>query len=121
MTHIPEDLHYSILKLLEENPNLSQRELAQALGLSLGKANYCLKRLIQKGWVKMENFRRQNNKLAYAYILTPSGLTEKICITRRFLARKLADYEHLKTDIARLTQEVDAMEELSAHVARGRA
>ena len=89
MPNSPDHLHYAILKALEENPNLSQRELAQTLGLSLGKANYCLQELIKKGQVKVENFRRQDNKLAYAYILTPAGLAAKVKVTRRFLARKL--------------------------------
>lgn len=106
MPNSPDHLHYAILKALEENPNLSQRELAQTLGLSLGKANYCLQELIKKGQVKVENFRRQDNKLAYAYILTPAGLAAKVKVTRRFLARKLVEYETLKADIARLQREV---------------
>ncbi len=102
----PDDINYRILKLLEDNPNLTQRELARELDMSLGKANYCLKALITKGLVKVDNFKQQGSKAGYAYVLTPLGLAQKVVITKRFLARKLDEYETLKSDIARLTKEV---------------
>ena len=94
------------MRLLENNPNLSQRELAEALGVSLGATNYCLKALVDKGWVKLENFQRNPNKLGYLYILTPQGLSAKTALTARFLKRKLAEYESLKAEIEALQAEV---------------
>ncbi len=114
-----EEIHYRLLKLLEERPELTQRELAGELGVSLGKANYCLRSLIEKGWVKAENFRNSHNKLAYAYILTPSGIARKIDVTRRFLKRKQEEYERLRREIAALEAEVDDNETRHAAGARG--
>lgn len=102
-----DDVNYRILKLLEDNPNLTQRELAQELGMSLGKANYCLKALITKGLVKVDNFKKQGSKAGYAYVLTPHGIAQKVVITKRFLERKLDEYEQLKADIVRLKSEVE--------------
>ncbi len=85
-----EDIHYRLLKLLAERPQTSQRQLSQALGVSLGKVNYCVKALLDQGWMKASNFKNSNNKLAYAYLLTPSGINAKARITARFLKRKLA-------------------------------
>ena len=102
-----EELDYRLFKLLESKPELSQRELADELGVSLGKTNYILRALIEKGWVKTQNFRNSHNKLAYAYILTPSGIAQKIDITHRFLKRKQAEYDRLKREIAELQQEVN--------------
>jgi EPS-associated MarR family transcriptional regulator len=96
------------LRLLEARPELSQRELSRALGLSLGKTHYVLHALLGKGLLKIENFRRNNNKLAYAYLLTPKGMKEKMRLTRSFLARKEAEFERLSATIARLRQEVHA-------------
>lgn len=101
-----DDIHYRLLKLLSERPNASQRQLAEALGISLGKANYCIRALMEKGWIKARNFRNSNNKLAYAYLLTPSGIDAKTRITARFLKSKLAEYEALKAEIEQLTAEV---------------
>ncbi len=95
-----------LLRLLNEQPELSQRELSQALGLSLGKTHYVLHALLDKGLVKVRNFRRNDNKLAYAYLLTPAGLREKLSLTRRFLARKEAGFEQLQTAITALRAEV---------------
>ena len=97
---------YKILKILETNPNATQREIAAELGVSLGKANYCLKAVIEKGWVKMQNFKNSQNKLAYAYALTPTGLKEKTLITQRFLQRKTEEYDELKKEIKFLKNEV---------------
>ena len=96
-----------MLRLLTETPDLSQRELARALGLSLGKTHYVLHALLGKGLVKARNFRRSDRKLAYAYVLTPRGLTEKLNLTRSFLARKEAEYETLRFTIDSLRSELD--------------
>ena len=101
-----DDLHYRLLKLLEERPDASQRQLSAALGISLGKINYCVRALLDKGWIKASNFKNSNNKLAYMYLLTPSGVDAKARITARFLKRKLGEYEALKLEIAQLTAEV---------------
>jgi len=106
-----DDTHYRLLRLLEANPELSQRDLARELGTSLGKINYCLNALIEKGWVKARNFRNSRNKLAYAYLLTPRGIEQKAKITVRFLRRKIAEYETLETEIEQLRREVSALRE----------
>ncbi|PAU77894.1 MarR family EPS-associated transcriptional regulator [Halovibrio salipaludis] len=97
---------YQLLKALEHNPNLSQRQLASELGYSLGKLNYCLKALMDKGWVKAENFRTNQNKTAYLYQLTPAGITEKARVTRRFLQRKVEEHQQIEQEIEALKQEV---------------
>ena len=97
------------LKLLEKNPELTQRELAAELGISLGKTHYMVKALIDIGWIKLDNFQRSNNKWGYAYLLTPMGLAEKASITVRFLARKQEEYRQLERQIADLSVEVDSM------------
>lgn len=96
----------ALLRLLAEQPNLSQRELSKALGLSLGKTHYVLHALLNKGLVKARNFRRNDNKLAYAYLLTPAGLREKLTLTRQFLLRKESEYEELKSTIDALRCEL---------------
>ena len=95
-----------LLKLLQEQPQMSQRDLAQAMGVSLGKANYCLKALMEKGLVKLGNFRRNPDKREYAYLLTPAGLEEKTRITMSFLRRKVAEYEALEKEIEQLRGEL---------------
>ena len=102
-----EETHYKVLKHVEANPQITQRELASELGVSVGKANYCLKALIDKGWIKANNFKNSNNKLAYVYKLTPSGIDEKARITVRFLKRKMQEYEDLRKEIAVLQDEVN--------------
>jgi len=97
------------LKLLEKNPELTQRELAVELGISLGKTHYMVKALIDIGWIKLDNFQRSNNKWGYAYLLTPIGLAEKAAITMRFLARKQEEYRQLERQIADLSVEVASM------------
>lgn len=91
--------NYHLLKLIEKRPEISQRELAAELGLSLGKVNYCLKAFIARGLVKVDNFRRSDNKLAYAYLLTPKGVEEKTRLTLAFFRRAKAEYEALKREI----------------------
>lgn len=100
-----EDTNFRILRKLEENPHLTQRELAKSLGLSLGGLNYCLQALLDKGVVKMHNFQTSQRKVAYAYLLTPSGITEKAALTGRFLKRKMEEYEALKAEIDALQRE----------------
>ena len=100
-----DDLSVALLRQLAESPDASQRELAQANGVSLGKLNYALRALIDKGWVKAGNFRRSPNKLGYAYLLTPSGIEAKAQLTRRFLARKMREYDQLHSEIQRLKDE----------------
>lgn len=98
-----EDVHFRVLRLLEDHPDYSQREIADALGISLGRVNYCLKALIQRGSVKVDNFRAASNKLNYAYVLTPRGIADKAALTARFLARKMREFEALKAEIEALS------------------
>ena len=98
------------MRLLETNPEMTQRELAEALGVSLGAANYCLKAMVEKGWVKLENFQNNPNKLRYLYLLTPMGMAAKTTLTARFLRRKLEEYDALKTEIERLRCDLELME-----------
>ena len=100
------ETHLKVLRCLEENPEITQRELAHELGVSLGKVNYCLKALIQKGWVKANNFKNSKNKSAYVYLLTPKGIERKAQITVRYLRWKLQEYEMLKKEIDQLKTEV---------------
>jgi MarR family transcriptional regulator, temperature-dependent positive regulator of motility len=95
------------MRLLGGKQQLSQREVATLLGMSLGKVNYCLKALISKGFVKAENYRNSRNKLAYFYLLTPSGIAAKADLTRQFLQRKMREYDALRLEIARLQQETE--------------
>jgi EPS-associated MarR family transcriptional regulator len=107
-TTIQEETHYKIMRILEENPDLTQRELAEKLGMSVGGVNYCLNALIDKGLVKMSNFQKSKNKFKYVYLLTPQGIAEKVELTSRFLKRKMEEYEALKVEIDLLkTQVID--------------
>ena len=108
---LDDETHYKILKLLQDNPRISQRALAEALGVSLGKTNYCLKALIGRGLVKARNFRNSNNKAAYAYFLTPVGIEEKARVAIHFLKRKMAEYEVLEHEIAALRRDLEAQKE----------
>ena len=99
------DSEYKILKLLEENPNLTQRQVAEKLGVSLGKTHYLIRALINKGLVKLGNFKTSNNKIGYLYLLTPKGLVEKYELTQSFLLRKRQEYERLAEEIAELMKE----------------
>ena len=104
--HMHEEISYKLFNLLEQHPSLSQRELAKEMGISLGKTNYCLKVLMEKGWLKARNFKNSNNKIAYTYVFTPAGMHEKARITARFLKHKVREYKKLKSDIEKLRQEV---------------
>ena len=97
------------LRVLEKHPELSQRQLAKALGVSLGKTHYILSSLIDVGLVKVDNFRRSDKKLGYAYLLTPEGFVEKAKVTKRFLLRKQREYKELERQISDLTKEVESM------------
>ena len=101
-----EDLHFRVLRLLQEHPDLSQRELASKLGVSNGKLHYCLNALIEKGLVKLGNFANSKHHLGYAYLLTPKGIAQKARMTGDFLRRKMAEYESLQAEIATLQEEL---------------
>lgn len=103
---LTDEYRYKIFKLLEANPEISQRQLARELGISLGKANYCLRALIEKGLLKAGNFRNSKNKLAYVYKLTPRGIEEKANVTIRFFKRRIREYEFLQREIAELQKEI---------------
>ena len=102
---MPTETHLAILKHILVNPEASQRVLAQELGISVGKVNYCLRALIGKGFVKAGNFTRNTNKLSYLYLLTPNGIEEKANLTERFLKRKIAEHEKITQEIAKLKQD----------------
>ena len=106
-----QDLEYRALKILEQQPDLTQRQLSEALGVSLGRTNYLVKSLIDVGWVKLDNFQRSNSKWGYAYLLTPKGMVEKASITARFLIRKQREYNELQQEIAQLQEEVKLQKE----------
>ena len=102
---------YQILKSLEQDSNLTQRQLSEGLGISLGKVNYCLKRLIHKGFVKINNFKNSNHKLQYSYLLTPKGIEEKARLALDFLRIKTQEYEALRQEIESLEQEAKSIDE----------
>lgn len=109
MTHETQEVRYRLLKYLSEHPDATQRELATALGISLGKVNYCLRALVGKGLLKVRNFRNAKNKAGYVYLLTTRGIEEKVNVTYDFLRRKLAEYDVLSKEIETLTSEVNDM------------
>ena len=100
------DIYFRVMRLLQDNPQMTQRELAHALGISLGGVNYCMKALIAQVWVKIQNFRNSQRKIAYAYLLTPKGITEKAALTTGFLRRKMQEFEGLKAEIRSLQQDL---------------
>jgi EPS-associated MarR family transcriptional regulator len=102
---LQEDMHFRVLRILQDNPEMSQRELAEAVGVSVGGIHYVLNALIEKGLVKLGNFTAAEDKRRYAYILTPKGIARKTALTRSFLARKLEEYEALKQEIEALKKE----------------
>jgi len=101
-----EDARYKILRILEENPSASQRQMAEQLGVSLGKVNYCLQALVEKGLLKARNFSQSSNKRRYFYVLTPSGIDKKTKMTRKFLSRKISEYKALKAEIDEIQREL---------------
>jgi len=105
-----EERQLKALRVLEKKPELTQRELATELGVSVGAANYCLKALVERGWIKLENFQKNPNKLGYLYLLTPKGFSAKAALTTQFLKTKLEEYERLRAEIASLTAESERLE-----------
>lgn len=99
------DVHYKLMRLLESKPDMSQREVARELGISLGKVNYCLQALIKKGWIKATHFKNSQNKAAYSYLLTPHGIEQKATLTVRFLHAKMREYEALRNEIRQMRRE----------------
>jgi EPS-associated MarR family transcriptional regulator len=99
---INRDIHLALLRKFEQNPQYTQRELSKEMGISLGKVNYCLKKLTEKGWVKLTNFSTSSNKLGYMYLLTPQGIEQKAKLTTLFLKIKIQEFEILKDEISKL-------------------
>ena len=102
-----DDTLFWTLKVLQENPGVTQRTLAKEVGINVSTINFCLKALVENGWIKMGNFSKNPDKLSYAYLLTPTGVAEKAVLTRRFLQRKMAEYEKLRGEIEALQREAD--------------
>ena len=111
---LTDELRYQLLKALEHNPNLSQRQLAKELGISLGKVNYCMNALLDVGLIKVNNFKNNQNKLSYAYLLTPNGIEEKANVTTRFLHNKLKEYAELEATIEDIRKELQAQQSSKA-------
>ena len=105
--NLTEDKYFRLMRILEATPDVSQREMAKALGVSFGGINYCLNALIDKGLVKIHNFSQNQNKFGYVYLLTPRGIAEKASLTSKFLKRKMDEYEALKVEIETLKSEMD--------------
>jgi len=118
---LTEDSGYHILRKLEAQPDISQRQLAQELGISLGKVNYCLKALIEKGLIKARNFSNSDNKKGYLYVLTPAGVESRAVLTARFLKRKIAEYEALRLEIEAIERELSQCSDPSTVHAQGGA
>ena len=104
-----QDIRLDLLRKLESSPHFTQRELSKEMGVSLGKVNYCIKKLTEKGLIKLTNFTHNTNKMGYAYLLTPSGVEEKTRLTFSFLKRKVVEYEILKKEIEELKFESEEM------------
>jgi EPS-associated MarR family transcriptional regulator len=103
---LTDEYRYKILKELQQDPCIKQRELARRLDISLGKANFCLKALIEKGLIKVDNFKNSANKSGYLYLLTPQGIEDKVLLTQSFLKRKLKEHKELEKEIEQLRKEV---------------
>jgi EPS-associated MarR family transcriptional regulator len=101
-----EERQLKVMRLLENSPEMTQRDLASTLGISLGAVNFCLKALVDKGWIKIDNFNKNPNKLGYLYLVTPKGIAAKTKLTMQFLKRKLIEYDELKTEIETLEKEL---------------
>ena len=116
-SQLQEDTYFRVLRMLQDNPDMTQREIAERLGVSTSGLNYCLNALIDKGWVKVQNFSQSKNKFGYIYVLTPQGIAEKLALTSRFLKRKLSEYDALKAEIDGLQAEVQTSAQPVAKVA----
>lgn len=112
---LTDEYRYKILKVLEANPEISQRDLARELEISLGRVNFCLKALIDVGFLKATNFRNSQNKLAYMYLLTPKGIEEKSVVTARFLKVKLQEYANLQAEIEELRKDANQTHSVKSH------
>ncbi|MHC8733703.1 MarR family EPS-associated transcriptional regulator [Arenicellales bacterium IMCC56312] len=110
-----DERHLKALRFLKDKPEITQRELAVQLGVSVGATNYCLKALVEKGWIKLENFQRNPKKLGYLYLLTPKGLVAKTALTTRFLKSKIQEHEQLKEEIASLSAELEENNKTGQH------
>jgi EPS-associated MarR family transcriptional regulator len=106
MSMLADKVRYELFRLLEPNPELSQREVARALGISLGKVNFCVKALVAKGWLKVANFKHSKHKAGYMYLLTPRGVEEKARLTGQYLQIKLKEYEALNREIEGIREEL---------------
>ena len=106
-SQLQEDTYFRVLRMLQDNPDMTQREIAEKLGISTSGLNYCLKALIDKGWVKVQNFSQSKNKFGYIYVLTPQGIAEKAVLTGRFLKRKIQEYEILRAEIEALQSDFE--------------
>ena len=104
------DIHLDLLRKLESNPEYTQRELSQEIEVNLGKIYYCMKKMIQKGWIKLTNFSRNPNKVGYVYLLTPKGIEQKTKLTFSFLKIKMEEYEILKDEISKLKQDTEKLQ-----------
>jgi EPS-associated MarR family transcriptional regulator len=105
-SQLQEDNYFRVLRMLQDNPDMTQREIAERLGISTSGLNYCLKALIDKGWIKVHNFSQSKNKFGYIYVLTPQGIAEKALLAGRFLKRKMTEYEQLQSEIEALKVEM---------------
>ena len=103
------DIRLDLLRKLEDNPNYTQRELSKEMGVSLGKVNYCMKKLIEKGWVKLSNFNNNKDKVSYIYLLTPKGIEKKAKLTIEFLKTKIKEYQILQEEIEVLKQDINQL------------
>ena len=108
-SQLQEDTYFRVLRMLQDNPDMTQREIAEKLGISTSGLNYCLKALIDKGWVKVHNFSQSKNKFGYIYVLTPQGVVEKAMLAGRFLKRKMTEYGHLQAEIEALKVEMNSL------------
>ena len=109
------DVHYKLMRLLEANPGMSQRDAARELGVSLGKVNYCLQALIKKGWVKAARFKNSQHKAGYMYLLTPRGIEQKAMLTIRFLHAKMREYEALRAEIRQMRRQAKTDAAVAGH------
>ena len=104
-----DQVHFNLLRKFEANPEYTQRELSKEMGVSLGKVNYCINKLVEKGWVKLTNFNRNPNKVGYIYLLTPKGIEQKASLTITFLKIKMEEYEMLKDEINALKKDTEKL------------
>ena len=114
-----DDNYFRVLRLLEKKPDLTQRQLASELSVSVGAINYCLRALVERGWIKIQNFGQSDKKFSYAYILTPQGFAEKARLARSFLSRKVQEYEALKVEIEAIENEFVSTDLTASQVPRG--